>query len=127
MHRAILLRPELIEDGFKPISWEKKVEPGFVDVYGMDKMGRLVVIEVKRKTAGKEAVLQLAKYIDAIKVKADRQIRGVLVAPGLGKDVQAMLVSMGLEFKGLDPKKCAEILKKAGPTSKLESFFNGSV
>jgi hypothetical protein len=34
---------------------------------------------------------------------------------------------MGLEFKELDPKKCAEILKKAGPTSKLESFFeNGT-
>ena len=105
MHRAILLRPELIEEGFKPISWEKKVEPGFVDVYGMDKAGRLVVIEVKRKTASKEAVLQLSKYIEAIKVKADRQIRGMLVAPNLGKDVQALLVSMGLEFKELDPKK----------------------
>lgn len=126
MHRAILLRPELIEEGLKPISWEKKVEPGFVDVYGMDKAGRLVVIEVKRKTASKEAVLQLAKYIEAIKVKADRQIRGVLVAPSLGKDVQTLLVSMGLEFKALDPKKCAEVLKKAGPTSKLETFFNGT-
>jgi RecB family endonuclease NucS len=126
MHRAILLRPELIEDGFKPISWEKKVEPGFVDVYGMDKAGRLVVVEVKRKTANKEAVLQLAKYIEAIKQKADRQIRGVLVAPSLGKEVQALLASMGLEFKELDPKKCAEILRKAGPTSKLERFFNGT-
>jgi endonuclease len=124
MHRAILLRPELIEEGLKPISWEKKVEPGFVDVYGMDKQGRLVVIEVKRKPANKEAVLQLAKYIEAIKHKADRQIRGLLVAPSLGKDVQALLVTMSLEFKELDPKKCAEILKKAGPTAKLETFFN---
>lgn len=124
MHRAILLRPELIEEGFKPISWEKKVEPGFVDVYGMDKVGRLVVVEVKRKVATKEAVLQLDKYIEAIKLKADRQIRGILVAPGLGKDVQALLVTRGLEFKELCPKKCAEILKKSGSTSKLETFFN---
>jgi len=123
MHRAILLRPELIEEGFKPISWEKKVEPGFVDVYGMDKAGRLVVVEVKRKTATREAVVQLAKYIEAIKLKADRPIRGILVAPGLGKDVQTLLVSMGLEFKELYPKKCAEILKKSGPTAKLETFF----
>jgi len=123
MHKAILLRPELIEEDFKPISWEKKVEPGFVDVYGMDKSGRLVVVEVKRKTATKEAVLQLAKYIEAIKLKSDRQIRGILVAPSLGKDVQALLESRGLEFKELCPKKCAEILKKSGPTSKLESFF----
>jgi RecB family endonuclease NucS len=122
MHKAILLKPELLEEGFKPISYEKKVEPGFVDVYGVDKEGRLVVVEVKRKTAGKEAVLQLAKYIDAIKGKADRELRGVLVAPSLGKDVQRLLVTLGLEFKALDPKKCAKVLKKA-ETTKLEKFF----
>ena len=122
MHRAILLKPALLEEGFKPISYEKKVEPGFVDIYGEDKDGKLVVIEVKRKTAGKEAVLQLARYIDAIKEKANRELRGVLVAPSLGKDVQRLLVTMGLEFKALDPKKCAEVLKKA-ENSRLEAFF----
>jgi RecB family endonuclease NucS len=126
MHRAILLKPELFEEGFKPISWEKKVEPGFVDVYGEDSQGRLVVVEVKRKTAGKEAVLQLARYIEAIKEKANRELRGVLVAPSLGKDVQRMLVTMGLEFKALDPKQCAEVLKKAEST-KLESFFKEQI
>jgi RecB family endonuclease NucS len=122
MHRAILLKPSLLEEGFKPISYEKKVEPGFVDVYGVDKNGKLVVVEVKRKTAGKEAVLQLAKYIDAIKGKADRELRGVLVAPSLGKDVQRLLVTLGLEFKALDPKKCAKVLKK-DQNAKLEAFF----
>jgi RecB family endonuclease NucS len=122
MHKAILLKPALLEEGFKPISYEKKVEPGFVDVYGMDKDGKLVVIEVKRKTAGKEAVFQLARYIDAIKGKANRELRGVLVAPSLGKDVQRLLVTMGLEFKALDPKQCAEVLKKA-ENSRLEAFF----
>ncbi len=123
MHRAILLKPDLFEEGFKPISWEKHVEPGFVDIYGEDKNGRLVVVEVKRKTATKENALQLAKYIEPIKAKINREIRAVLVAPSLGKDVQRLLVTMGLEFKALDPKDCAEVLKKA-QNSKLESFFN---
>ena len=122
MHRAILLKPSLLEEGFKPVSYEKKVEPGFVDVYGVDKKGRLVVVEVKRKTAGKEAVLQLSKYMEAIKGKADRELRGVLVAPSIGKDVQAMLETLGLEFKALDPKKCAKVLKKT-QNAKLETFF----
>ncbi len=122
MHRAILRKPSLLEEGFTPISYEKKVEPGFVDVYGVDKNGNLVVVEVKRKTAGKEAVLQLAKYIDAIKGKADRELRGVLVAPSLGKDVQRLLVTLGLEFKALDPKKCTKVLKKA-QNAKLETYF----
>ena len=122
MHRAILLKPELLEEGFKPISWEKHVEPGFVDIYGEDKNGKLVIVEVKRKTASKEAAFQLSKYIGPIKAKVNREIRAILVAPSLGKDVQRTLVSLGLEFKALDPKVCAEVLKKA-ETSKLESFF----
>jgi RecB family endonuclease NucS len=123
MHKAVLLKPSLLEEGFKPISYEKHVVPGFVDIYGEDKNGKLVVVEIKRKTAGKEAALQLAKYIDAIKVKANRELRGVLAAPSLGKDVQRLLVTLGLEFKVLDPKKCADVLKRAG-TAKLETFWN---
>jgi len=122
MHKAILLKPSLLEEGFRPISYEKKVEPGFVDVYGVDKNGKLVVVEVKRKVAGKEAVLQLAKYIESIKMKANRELRGVLAAPSLAKDVQRLLVTLGLEFKALDPVKCAKVLKKT-ETTKLETFF----
>jgi len=123
MHRAILLKPELLEEGFKPISWEKKVEPGFVDIFGEDKNGKLVIVEVKRKTASKEAALQLAKYIEPIKAKVNREVRAVLVAPSLAKDVQRVLVTLGLEYKALDPKVCAEVLKKA-ENLKLERFFD---
>jgi len=122
MHKAILAKPALLEEGFKPISYEKKVEPGFVDFYGVDKEGRLVVVEVKRRTASKEAALQLARYIDAVRLKADREVRGILVAPTTAKGVQRLLVALGLEFKALDPKKCAETLRKAR-SGKLESYF----
>lgn len=122
MQRAILLKPSLLEEDFKPISYEKKVEPGFADIYGEDRNGRLVVVEIKRKTAGKEAALQLAKYISAIRIKAGREIRGILAAPEIAKDVQRLLVTLGLEFKALDPRKCADVLKRT-ETRKLESFF----
>jgi RecB family endonuclease NucS len=122
MHRAILLKPDLLEEGFKPISWEKKVEPGFVDIYGEDKNGKLVIVEVKRKTATKEAALQLAKYVEPIKAKFNREVRAILVAPSLAKDVQRMLATLGLEYKALDPKICAEVLKRTEGT-KLETFF----
>ena len=122
MHKAVLLKPSLLEEGFEPLSYEKKVEPGFVDIYGVDRKGKLVVVEIKRKTAGKEAALQLAKYIDAIKSKANRELRGILAAPSLGAGVQRLLSTLGLEFKVLDPQKCAEILEKSA-TTKLETFF----
>jgi RecB family endonuclease NucS len=123
MQKAILLRPELLEEGFKPITYEKKVEPGFMDVYGEDKNGKLVVVEIKRKTAKKEAVLQLARYIEAVRGRTSREVRGVLVAPNIGKNVQRTLVTLGLEYKHLDPRKCAEILTKSA-TRKLGEYFS---
>jgi hypothetical protein len=124
MQRAILLKPSLLEEGFKPITYEKKVEPGFVDIYGIDKNGKFVVVEIKRKSAGREAVLQLARYVDSIRGMVNREVRGVLVAPNIAKGVQRLLATLGLDFKALDPKQCALILTKP-ETKKLVEFFEG--
>jgi hypothetical protein len=113
MQRAILLEPHILEKGFKPITYEKKVEPGFVDVYGTDKDGRFVVVEIKRKTAGREAVLQLAKYVGSVRSIVNREVRGIPVAPSIAKGVQRLLATLKLEFRALDPRKCAEILGKS--------------
>ncbi|MFW6116952.1 MAG: endonuclease NucS [Thermoproteota archaeon] len=123
MQKAILVQPSLIEDGFQPTDYEKKVEPGFVDVYGMDKEGNFLVVEIKRKTAGKKAALQLAKYVEAVTGRVNREVRGILVAPNLAKGVQTLLATLNLEFKALRPKECARILKKS-KNRKLESFFD---
>lgn len=121
MQKAILLDPSLIEPDFKPISYEKKVEPGFIDVYGIDKDGKFVVVEIKRKTASRNAALQLAKYVESIRSMVNRQVRGILTAPHMGKGVQKLLATLGLDFKALDPKKCAAILKRQ-ETKKLSDF-----
>jgi RecB family endonuclease NucS len=122
MQKAILLEPSLIEPDFKPISYEKKVEPGFIDVYGTDKNNNFVVVEIKRKTASREAALQLAKYVESIRSMVNRQVRGILAAPHMGKDVQKTLATLELDFKSLDPRKCAEILRKH-ETKKLAEYF----
>ena len=122
MQKAILLEPSLIEPNFKPISYEKKVEPGFIDIYGIDKDGKFVVVEIKRKTAGREAALQLAKYVESIRGIVNRPVRGILAAPYMGKGVQKLLATLGLDFKPLDPKKCAKILRKS-ETRKLIEFL----
>jgi hypothetical protein len=122
MQRAIVIQPSIVEDGLRIITYEKKTEPGFIDVYGIDKNGKMVVIEIKRKAAGKSAALQLAKYIDALKVTAGREVRGILAAPELSKGVQKLLVTLGLSFKPLDPKKCTEIIREI-ETKKLADYF----
>ncbi|MEJ2242324.1 MAG: endonuclease NucS [Candidatus Bathyarchaeota archaeon] len=122
MQKAILIDPSLLEEGFNPITYEKKVDPGFVDIYGQDLNGRLVVVELKRRGAGRNAVLQLSKYVNFLKTVSHREIRGILVAPSLAKGVKTILESLGLEFKSLDPKKCSDLLQKS-ESQKLENFF----
>jgi len=122
MHEAIKIQPSLIEEGLRIITYEKKVEPGFIDVFGVDKNGRIVVIEIKRRKAGKEAALQLLRYVNSLKGQLNRDIRGILVAPKIAKGVQKLLMTLGLEFKQLDPKKCTEILNKRR-TKRLEDFY----
>lgn len=122
MQKAVLLEPSLIEEGFKPISFEKKVDPGFVDVYGVDGRSKIVVVEIKRKAAGRNAVLQLSKYVKAVQGIINREVRGILAAPNIAKGTQKLLATLGLTFKPLDPRKCAEILQKS-QTRKLADFF----
>lgn len=125
MEKAIVAEPSLVEPKFQVIAFEKPVEPGFVDVYGMDAKGRLVVIEIKRGTAGKAAVLQLEKYLEAIRKVAKREIRGILVAPKIAKEVQPLLVSLNIEYKPLSPQECYNIIQKQRVAERLplDQFF----
>ena len=122
MQKAILKKPSLIEPGLRLITYEKKVEPGFVDVYGIDRDGRLVVIEIKRKTAGRDAALQLANYVKSIKATSKREVRGIIVAPNLARGTQKLCAQLNLEYKPLEPKKCIELLKKRS-TRKILDFL----
>ncbi len=122
MQKAILVEPSLLEEGFKPISFEKKVDPGFIDLYGVDEKGNLVVVEIKRKSASKQAVIQLSKYVKSIRNRAARDVRGILVAPNMNRGVQTLLMKSQLEFKPLDPKRCESVLRRT-KDAKLETFF----
>ena len=62
IQRVLIKKPGLIEAGFTPLDYEKQIDPGFIDMYGIDSQGNLVVIEIKRAKAGKDAVLQLSRY-----------------------------------------------------------------
>jgi len=66
--------------------------------------------------------VQLARYVEAIKGRTNREIRGILVAPGTGKDVLRTLTTLGLEYRHLDPRRCAEVLTRVS-TKKLADFL----
>jgi hypothetical protein len=122
MQEAILAQPHLLEEGFRPMTAERPVEPGFIDILGVDRDNVLTIVEIKRNTATNDAVLQLKKYVDVYHADEEKKIRGILVAPELAKGAQSLLASLGLEFKALSPQRCAEVLKRRKGRALTEFF-----
>jgi len=112
MKRAIMLDPSLVEPGLKPISEETKMgESGFTDVYAEDARGRLVVIEIKRNPASRDAVLQLNRYVETLRKRVNRPVRGILAAPELRSGTSTLLARLGYDYKTVSPERCFQTLK----------------
>ncbi len=105
MRRRILEEPELIEPGFRPLATERATPAGAVDVYGEDREGTVVILELKRRRVGPDAVGQLNRYVEALDrdLHAGVEIRGILVAPSVTDRARRLLATNGLEFVSLSP------------------------
>jgi len=102
MGNLIFDNPELIEEGFRPTSREYSVESGFIDIMGKDKNGNLVILELKSRRAGVNAVKQLERYIKHFE-DHKKIVRGILVAPSLTDEALELLSEKKLEFISLEP------------------------
>jgi RecB family endonuclease NucS len=105
LRERILADPSLIEEGFTPLATERETPAGAVDIYGEDREGRIVVLELKRRRVGPDAVGQLVRYVDALErdLHADSEVRGILVAPSVTDRARDLLAERGLEFVSLSP------------------------
>ncbi len=104
MINIVLRNPKLIENGFKPLSKEYPTPYGNIDLLGEDKNGNIVVVEFKRSVAQLSGVSQLKRYVDFM-MKYHKNVRGILVAPGITSSALRLLREYGLEFKRLSPPK----------------------
>jgi len=106
----------LIEKGLTPLKTESHFNKGAIDILAQDQGGRLVAIELKRRTAGLDAVTQLVRYVKQLSHRKDAQntnakenkegkaakVRGILCAPEITDNALSMLEEEGLEYFKLD-------------------------
>ncbi len=106
LRERILEDPNLVEPGFTPLATERDTAAGAVDVYGEDERGRVVVLELKRRRVGPDAVGQLTRYVEALRreLHADTEVRGILVSPSVTDRARRLLAEQGLEFVALGPE-----------------------
>jgi hypothetical protein len=105
LRQRLLENPDLVEEGFKPLATERETPAGAVDIYGKDREGRTVVVELKRKRVGPDAVGQLDRYVAALErdLHANAEIRGMLVSPSVTERARKLLAEKGLEFVSVGP------------------------
>jgi len=105
LKRRVLDEPELVERGFEPRATERETPAGAVDVYGVDEDGNTVVVELKRRRVGPDAVGQLSRYVEALRRDSHEAttVRGILVAPSVTDRARELLAEEGLEFVSLEP------------------------
>ncbi|SDA51031.1 endonuclease NucS [Methanobrevibacter millerae] len=115
MSDMIMKRPHIIEEGFTPKTREYAVEHGFIDILGKDSDGNLMILELKARKAGVNAVKQLKRYLQDMentdnaylkecKVQK-KKIRGLLVAPSIMDDALELSEEEGIEFVSVEPPR----------------------
>jgi len=113
MAEMLMKNPEIIEQGFKPLSQEEHTKYGFIDVFGYDRESNLAVVECKRYTADLSAVTQLRRYVENIKdAKGISNVRGILAAPKISQNALNMLHDWGFSYVQVNPPKYLEKFDK---------------
>ncbi len=95
---------EVIETGMKAVKREGFLPKGMVDIWAEDKQGNIVLIEVKRRKAGLNAVSQLKRYVEEVQKRKGQNVRGILCAPEITEHARKFLEKEGLEFKRISYK-----------------------
>jgi endonuclease len=109
MSDMIKKHPQLIGIDFAPLSREEHTKFGFIDVFGHDRAGNLVVVECKRYTASLDAVTQLRRYVEKIiELKGTENVKGIIAAPAISPNALEMLKKWGYDFRQIFPPKRLE-------------------
>jgi len=123
--------PEIIEPGLKVIDRQRKVETGTIDLLCKDKSGKHVIVELKMDPSH-DSVSQIAKYIIGLMKEGipREQIRGMLVAQYIEKDLQELCAFFNIEAKGLALGKHRDMHKettKSAQNTKEEADYSDLV
>jgi RecB family endonuclease NucS len=93
--------PDQLEPGFTPREKERETPAGPVDIWGQDASNTPVIVELKRRRVGPDAVSQLSRYVDSV----EQDVRGILVAPSVTERARQLLEDNELELRRIEPPK----------------------
>jgi len=121
LRQRIFADPDLVELGFQPLMRERETSAGPVDIYGKDRKGTPVIVELKRRRVGPDAVGQLQRYVAAVgrELPVGTTPRGILIAPSVTDRATRLLDAEGLESISLAPPDSKQA---SGAATQLSDF-----
>jgi hypothetical protein len=117
MQEKIMKEPDVIEEGFRALEKERESDYGRIDIFGRDSEGNHVILELKRRRVGPDAVDQLQRYVNDYRERGYENVRGVLVSPSVTESAEKRLKNKGFEHMKLEPETMAP-----QRTSSLDEF-----
>ena len=109
MSDMIRENPSLISNDFKPWSREEHTKVGFIDVFGHDSKGNIIVVECKRYAASLACVTQLRRYVEKIKeLKGVDSVQGVMASPSVTPNAMSLLQEWGFSWAQVEAPKRME-------------------
>ncbi|WP_160162955.1 endonuclease NucS domain-containing protein [Halobiforma nitratireducens] len=85
---AILQNPEIVEEGFEPITTQQRTEYGVIDLVGEDREGNKVLVEIKSHTVDHTHLKQLISLREARKNELGDNTRAILIAPSASGSIR---------------------------------------
>ncbi len=104
LKRFLKKKPEYIEEGIRITREEYDIGIGKIDLFGRDKNGNIVIIELKKGKIGENEVLQLNRYVQYYK-KTNPNVRGIIVGSSITNTAKILLENLRLEFKSINLRK----------------------
>ncbi|MEM3906044.1 MAG: endonuclease NucS [Nitrososphaerota archaeon] len=80
LERQILQNIELVEKGLVVKERQYRTSAGVADILAEDASGNYVIIELKSGDADEKALVQLLRYMGAVKQSTNKDVRGILIA-----------------------------------------------
>jgi RecB family endonuclease NucS len=116
--------PEIIDKDFQPTTREYNTPFGYLDLRGVDKIGNIIVVEVKKRAATPSDAHQLKRYVEYFEQVEKIKVRGILVAKSFSKKVMNILQVNDLEAVSVPWQEIFPSLANEKPTVTLEDFMS---
>jgi Endonuclease NucS len=120
----LVLHPELIENGLTLLGRQEQLEKRRTDLTFRDKMGRLLLIELKKDIVLEEHVEQIEDYIHKLRKSYDGELRGILIGQVVPPSVQLLCNQKNIEWKEIVVNKIYSYLQSENIDLLDQMFFS---